>query len=403
VDNPVVFISYSRDSEEYSKWVRSFADRLLRNGVDAKIDQYDLTLGQPLPHFMEHGIAESDYVLVLITEGFIEKAKARKGGVGYEVDLSTGEILVKGKRSKFIPILVGVDFDQVPDFLLGRYGIRIATTQSYDAAYRDLYAHLTNQKPLKPRLGRILPLHLLKGEDDLFDVDAQLKSTGMPSYEIWKALVVVHDYSGYSISELYPEYQKALYRKKESFMQRVLPNVMQFKMKAITSDRIRFESGDYRPTYSNVFLYDRLELQDNTFKYSMFHSTDNQPLHMNTWLPCLSIMAIIYMLRRLAIGPKEETTCSFSISIKSNAHSVFSQHFALFVPTDTSFSLYELKENAVSIDFDSTNLKVDSIHRLFSRLLGCFVAVDQNVAHPFLSIEKEQVQDVLDKFEKGEM
>jgi len=403
VENPVVFMSYSRDSEEYSKWVRSFADRLIRDGVDARIDQYDLNLGQPLPHFMEHGISESDYVLVLITKGFIEKAKARKGGVGYEVDLSTGEILVKGKRSKFIPVLVEVDFNQVPDFLLGRYAIRIANTQSYDTPYRELYAHLTNQKPLKPRLGKIVPLELLRGEDELFDVEAQLKSSGMPNYEIWNFLIIAHDYKGYSISELYPEYQKALYRKKECFVERVLPNVMQFKMKTITGDRIRFESGDYRATSSNVFCYDRLELQDNMFKYSMFHSTDNKPLQMNTWLPCLSIMAIIHMLRKLAIGPKDKTTCSFSVSIKSNEQAVFSQLFALFIPNAMNFSLYQLRENAVAIELDSINLEIDSIHKLISRILGCFVAVNENVAHPFLSIEKNQVKDVLNKLEKGEM
>ncbi len=403
MDNPIVFVSYSKDNEEYSRWVRSFADRLIRDGVDARIDQYDINLGQPLPHFMEQGISGSDYVLVLISKGFIEKAKARKGGVGYEVDLSTGEILVKGKKSKFIPVLVEINFDEVPDFLLGRYGIRITDTRSYDAPYKDLYAHLTNQKPLKPRLGKIVPLQQLRGEVELFDAEAQLKFTGMPHYEIWNVLIVVHDYRGYSISELYPEYMKAIYRKKDRLVERVLPNVMQFKMETISGDRIRFESGDYRPNYSNVFCFDRLELQENMFKYSMFHSTDNKPLLMNTWLPCLSIMSIIHMLRKLAIVPEGKTTCSFSVSIKSNEQAVFSEPFALFIPNQMSFSLYRLSDNARSIEINSVSLELNSIHRLISRIFGCFVAVDANVAHPFLCIEKAQVHDILNRLEKREM
>jgi hypothetical protein len=82
---------------------------------------------------------------------------------------------------------------------------------------------------------------------------------------------------------------------------------------------------------------------------------------------------------------------------------IFSQLFALFIPNAMNFSLYQLRENAVAIELDSINLEIDSIHKLISRILGCFVAVNENVAHPFLSIEKNQVKDVLNKLEKGEM
>lgn len=50
---PTAFISYSWDDEEHKKWVKEFADRLLSDGINAVVDQYDLSLGDRLPQFME--------------------------------------------------------------------------------------------------------------------------------------------------------------------------------------------------------------------------------------------------------------------------------------------------------------------------------------------------------------
>ena len=43
--NPKVFISYSHDSDDYKDWVVSFANRLILEGIDVTLDQYDLVLG----------------------------------------------------------------------------------------------------------------------------------------------------------------------------------------------------------------------------------------------------------------------------------------------------------------------------------------------------------------------
>ena len=42
---PTVFISYSWDDDEHKRWVKDFADKLLSDGVNAVVDQYDLSLG----------------------------------------------------------------------------------------------------------------------------------------------------------------------------------------------------------------------------------------------------------------------------------------------------------------------------------------------------------------------
>ena len=42
---PKVFISYSWESKEHSDWVKSLADKLLVDGIEAIIDSYDIVQG----------------------------------------------------------------------------------------------------------------------------------------------------------------------------------------------------------------------------------------------------------------------------------------------------------------------------------------------------------------------
>ena len=51
-----VFISYAWENEEHREWVKALADRLLSDGIDAVLDQYDLELGDRLPQFMEQSV-----------------------------------------------------------------------------------------------------------------------------------------------------------------------------------------------------------------------------------------------------------------------------------------------------------------------------------------------------------
>lgn len=55
-DAPKCFISYSHDNNDHKDWVLKLSTRLMYNGVDVKLDQWDLGLGSDLPAFMEQGI-----------------------------------------------------------------------------------------------------------------------------------------------------------------------------------------------------------------------------------------------------------------------------------------------------------------------------------------------------------
>ncbi|WP_205915284.1 toll/interleukin-1 receptor domain-containing protein, partial [Prescottella equi] len=61
-------------------WVQQLAARLVRDGVDVTLDQWDLKAGLNLNLFMESGLTESDRVLVVSSSNYVTKANGRTGG-----------------------------------------------------------------------------------------------------------------------------------------------------------------------------------------------------------------------------------------------------------------------------------------------------------------------------------
>jgi hypothetical protein len=103
--NPRVFVSYSYDDHAHVEWVRQLATELRNGGVDAMLDQWDLTAGQDLAQFMEQGIAAADRVILVCTEAYVRKANAGAGGVGYEKMIVAKEIVANVATNKFVPIV----------------------------------------------------------------------------------------------------------------------------------------------------------------------------------------------------------------------------------------------------------------------------------------------------------
>src|SRR6266545_6910363 len=92
-----VFISYSWDDDQHKIWVRDFAMRLRQDSIDALLDRWHVVPGEALPEFMERSVRESDYVIVICTPIYKAKSDERRGGVGYEGDIMTGELYAKAE------------------------------------------------------------------------------------------------------------------------------------------------------------------------------------------------------------------------------------------------------------------------------------------------------------------
>lgn len=191
---PKVFISYCWENEEHIQWVKNLADLLLSNGVDVTLDQYDVSLGDRIPHFMETSIANTDYVLVVCTEEYKKKSDGRLGGVGYETHIISGELVDTSNERKFIPIIrKGTVKTSLPDCLKGKFAIDLSKDFSpHDAPFQDLIVTLYG-KNKKPKIGTPpdyisentrFDINKKNGEILIGDVREEIKILGIITTEV---------------------------------------------------------------------------------------------------------------------------------------------------------------------------------------------------------------------------
>ncbi len=148
------FISYSWDSDDHKAWVRALGERLRADGVEADLDQWAAVPGDQLPQFMERAIANHSFVLIVCTPRYKAKSEAREGGVGYEGDIITGELLQSRNHRKFIPVLRFGDWSaSAPSWLAGKYFIDLRDGDRYEAQYEDLLSTLHGSRPTAPPVG----------------------------------------------------------------------------------------------------------------------------------------------------------------------------------------------------------------------------------------------------------
>ena len=136
---PRAFISYSWDSDDHRIWTRGLAARLRSDGIDVTLDQWHAAPGDQLPEFMERAIRENDFVLVICTTNYKNKSEKRMGGVGYEGDIITGEILTSRNQRKFIPVLRNGEWSEsAASWLSGKFYIDLRGDPFHEASYADL-------------------------------------------------------------------------------------------------------------------------------------------------------------------------------------------------------------------------------------------------------------------------
>lgn len=156
---PTALISYAWDTPEEDEWIEEFAARLRRDGVDAIIDRWAAQHGDPLPAFMERETRERDFVLIICTRKYKAKSDGRQGGVGYEGNIMTAEILSTANHRKFIPVVrQAPDSESVPTWLAGKRYVNLTEDppgKRYESEYAGLVATLHGEvagpPPLVPR------------------------------------------------------------------------------------------------------------------------------------------------------------------------------------------------------------------------------------------------------------
>jgi len=154
-----IFIAYSWDSLEHKNWVRSIADKILASGVQVLLDQYDIQPGESITHFMETSISKADKVVVVLTPQYKEKSIESKGGVGYEQQIISGEIMSGIDRKKFIPLMKHGEYEAgdecaVPPHFMGISTIDFREPSKEPESLEQLLRVIYDEpKYVKPSLG----------------------------------------------------------------------------------------------------------------------------------------------------------------------------------------------------------------------------------------------------------
>ena len=156
IKSPKAFISYSWSTPGHIDRIRSYAERLVNDGVEVVLDQWDLSEGQDKYAFMEKMVTDESvsHVLIFSDQEYSQKADNRKAGVGTESQIISKEIYDKVDQKKFIPIVCERQEDgepYLPVFLKSRIWIDFSSPESenenWERILRALYGKSIHEKP----------------------------------------------------------------------------------------------------------------------------------------------------------------------------------------------------------------------------------------------------------------
>jgi hypothetical protein len=139
-----IFISYSWDSDVHKQWVLDLAHRLeIIEELHVVLDQYDLDRFSDKDKFMEQGVFDSEVVLIVSTEDYVEKANARMGGVGIETKLASSRHWEESAKIGSSNILVlrrsGVS---TPNYLKEKLHIDFSLDEKFETSLKEILKHL---------------------------------------------------------------------------------------------------------------------------------------------------------------------------------------------------------------------------------------------------------------------
>jgi hypothetical protein len=103
---------------------------------------------------MEQAVADSNFVIVVCTPTYAERANTRQGGVGYESMVITAELAEHILTNKFIPVLrKGTWSSSLPIYLKSKLGVNLGDEPYNEDEYERLLRVLHGEPIQPPPLG----------------------------------------------------------------------------------------------------------------------------------------------------------------------------------------------------------------------------------------------------------
>ena len=151
--NPVVFISYSHDSDSHTERVRGFAASLSRDGCDCRLDVYKDT-DEDWPTWMERQLLEDDIVLCVVTETYHQRFQYQElpdvgQGVGWEAGLIRRILYAKKLHNdRIIPVVFDAsDRQHIPLALQGYDHFVLDGATGYEDLLRKVLSRPRHARP----------------------------------------------------------------------------------------------------------------------------------------------------------------------------------------------------------------------------------------------------------------
>jgi len=162
---PRIFLSYSHDSPEHAARVLALAFQLRRDGVDARIDQFDAFPPEGWPQWCARQILDSDYVVLICTatyrQRFLGYEKPGAGrGVKWEGKILQNILYHDERNTRFQPVVFSKDDERfIPESVAGMTWTLLTSFGAADPGYATLVQRFSGGRLLTP-LPDLAPLPL---------------------------------------------------------------------------------------------------------------------------------------------------------------------------------------------------------------------------------------------------
>lgn len=172
-----VFISYKFQDTARNDWVDKLYKDLRDIGIDAKLYNYEVALGESFSDYMARGIRECDYFLFIITPEAVKAVESGKGAVAFEMQIANARRMKDGL--KVIPIFR--EGTETSTYLLDHRYLDFRNDDNYDSSFAELLQWLFGKiKP--PNLGDIS----FESERDAINYAREIEKSARQDFNIKK-------------------------------------------------------------------------------------------------------------------------------------------------------------------------------------------------------------------------
>ncbi|NQZ11356.1 MAG: TIR and AAA domain-containing protein [Algicola sp.] len=175
-----LFISYSHDSDQHAKKVLQLANEFRKSGFDVLIDQQIAAPENGWALWMENGIEDADFVLLICTETYKRRITGKeKDKIGYGCRFE-GKVIYNAinndasSNNKFLLVLLNIDDKAHIPLILGSDTLYLITPDNLKG-FDDLKRRLAGKhKAFTPEVGQLEEIADLPDPGSYFDKPANI-------------------------------------------------------------------------------------------------------------------------------------------------------------------------------------------------------------------------------------